>query len=235
MNNELKTVVCVGDSTTSMEWCHPNWFDWLDFSLRQGDEVNGWKTKMINSGKDGGTIPFFLENFDFLIGRFEPDVVILSLGFNHLELEGDVEGMLRELVLKIKGIGSKVVLWSTYRTVKEDLNPKLEQIRDLYRKVAGELEVQFMDMYEEFGRYDLSKVFDYEYLWENKDWDLKLGDIDFLHCNLVGNQIIAEKLGRDVFGIDLEDYGDFGTMKRVDLNNYLISDTVTRDTVSRSE
>jgi len=203
-----------------MEWCHPNWFDWLDFSLRQGND-EGWKTKLINSGKDGGTIPFFLTNFEFLIGRFKPEMVILSLGFNHLELEGDVGGMLRELILKIKELGSKVVLWSTYKTIKEDLNPKLEQIRDIYKKVAGELGVQFVDMYEEFGRYYLSKIFDYKYLWDNKEWGLKPGDVDFLHCNLIGNQIIAERLGKDVFGIELEDYGDFGTMKKVKLEDYL--------------
>ena len=220
MNETQKTIVCVGDSTTSMEWCHPNWFDWLDFSLRQGND-EGWKTKLINSGKDGGTIPFFLTNFEFLIGRFKPEMVILSLGFNHLELEGDVGGMLRELILKIKELGSKVVLWSTYKTIKEDLNPKLEQIRDIYKKVAGELGVQFVDMYEEFGRYYLSKIFDYKYLWDNKEWGLKPGDVDFLHCNLIGNQIIAERLGKDVFGIELEDYGDFGTMKKVKLEDYL--------------
>lgn len=224
MDSDQKTIVCVGDSTTSMEWCHPNWFDWLDFSLRQGDEINGWKIKLINSGKDGATIPFFLENFEFLIGRFKPDVVILSLGFNHLEIEGDVEEVLKELVLKIKSTGSKVVLWSTYKTINELVSKKLETIRDIYKKVSLELDLQFVDMYEEFGKYDLSKVFSYKYLWENIEWKMKPGDIDFLHCNLIGNQIIAEMLAREVFGIELLDYGDFGTMKKVDLKNYLKSD-----------
>jgi lysophospholipase L1-like esterase len=224
MNSDQKTIVCVGDSTTSMEWCHPNWFDWLDFSLRQGDEINGWKTKLVNSGKDGATIPFFLDSFEFLIGRFKPDVVILSLGFNHLELEGNVEETLKELVLKIKSTGSKVVLWSTYKTINELVSKKLETIRDIYKKVSVELDLQFVDMYEEFGKYDLNKVFSYKYLWENIEWKMKPGDIDFLHCNLIGNQIIAEKLGREVFGIELLDYGDFGTMKKVDLKNYLKSD-----------
>lgn len=221
MEENQKTIVCVGDSTTSMEWCHPNWFDWIDFSLRQGDEVNGWKTKMINSGKDGGTIPFFLENFDFLIGRFMPDIVILSLGFNHLEIADDVEDKLRELVLKIKDIGSKVVMWSTYKTIREDVNSQLSGVRDIYKKVAGDLDVQFVDMYEEFSRYDLSKVFDFQYLWENAEWKMKPGDVDFLHCNLIGNQIIANWFAKVVFGMDLVDYGDFGTMKRIKLDDYL--------------
>jgi len=226
-NTGFKTIVCVGDSTTSQEWCHPNWFDWLDFSLRQTTE-NGWKTKMINSGMDGGTIPFFMENFEFLVGRFNPDTVVISLGFNHLELVGDVEGMLRELVLKIKSIGSNVVLWSTYKTIKNDLNPKLEQIRDIYKKVADELEVKFVDVFEEYEKYDLSKIFDYKHLWKNKEWTMKPGDIDFLHCNLIGNQIIAEKLAMEVFGVDLLDYGEFGTMKLAGLRKYFLSDTVTQ-------
>lgn len=221
MEENQKTIVCVGDSTTSMEWCHPNWFDWIDFSLRQGDEVSGWKTKMINSGKDGGTIPFFLEHFDFLIGRFKPEIVILSLGFNHLEIGGDTEDKLRGLVLKIKEIGSKVVMWATYKTIREDVNSQLSGVRDIYKKVANDLDAQFVDMYEEFSRYDLSKVFDYKYLWENVEWQMKPGDVDFLHCNLIGNQIIAEKLAIEVLGIELEDFGDFGTMRRVKLDDYL--------------
>lgn len=226
-NNRTKTIVCVGDSTTSQEWCHPNWFDWLDFSLRQGSD-EGWKNKVINSGVDGGTIPFFMENFEFQVGRFKPEVVIISLGFNHLELPGDVAEMLRGLILKIKTIESRVVLWSTYKTIKEDLNLKLEEIRDIYKKVADELGVNFVDIYGEFEKYDLKNIFDYKHLWENIEWAMKPGDVDFLHCNLIGNQIIAQKIARDVLGIDLLDYGDFGTMKQVDLRKYLLSDTVTQ-------
>ena len=85
-----------------------------------------------------------------------------------------------------------------------------------------------MDMYEEFGKYDLSKIFDYRYLWENEKWKMKPGEVDFLHCNLIGNQIIAEKLAREIFEIELEDYGDFGTMKKFDLRKYLLGDTVTQ-------
>lgn len=227
-SNQPKTIVCVGDSTTSQEWCHPNWFDWLDFSLRQVDEGGGWKNKMINSGIDGGTIPFFMENFEFLVGRFKPETVIISLGFNHIELVMDVEEMLRELILKIKSNGSNAVLWSTYKTINIDLNPKSDRIRDIYKKVADDLGVQFVDMYGEFGKYDLNKIFDYKHLWENTEWALKRGDIDFLHCNLIGNQIIARKIARDVFGIDLLGYGEFGTMKQADLRKYLLSDTVTQ-------
>ncbi len=226
-STKQKTIVCVGDSTTSQEWCHPNWFDWLDFSLRQGSD-EGWKNKMINSGKDGGTISFFIENFEFLIDRFRPEVVIVSLGFNHLELVDDVEKMLVDLILKIKSIGSDVVLWSTYKSVNKDLNPKLEVIRDIYIKVSEELGLKHVDMYKEFARYDLSKIFDYKYPWENIEWKMKRGDIDFLHSNLIGNQIIAQKLGKEVFGIDLLDYGEFGTMRQIDLRKYLLSDTVTQ-------
>lgn len=225
--NSPRTIVCVGDSTTSQEWCHPNWFDWMDFSLRQGSD-EGWKNKIINSGKDGGTISFYLENFEFLIERFEPNMVIVSLGFNHLELVGDVEKMLIELILKMKSTGSDVVLWSTYKTVNKDLNSKLEAIRDIYIKVSEELGLKCVDMYEEFAKYDLSKIFDFKYPWENVEWKMKPGDIDFLHCNPIGNQIIAQKLGKEVFGIDILDYGEFGTMRQIDLRKYLLSDTVTQ-------
>jgi lysophospholipase L1-like esterase len=213
MDDKMKTVVCVGDSTTSMEWCHPNWFDWLDFSLRQNDS-DGWKTKMINSGVDGGTIPLFVDNFDFLIGRFRPDKVILSLGFNHLEMLGDVDGMLRGLIARIQSTGSEVVLWSTYKTIKEDVNIKLEGVRDVYRDIAQEMSLKWVDMYEEFGKYDLDRLFDYKYQWENKEWNMQPGDVDFLHCNLLGNQIIAEKLAKEIWDMELLDYGDFGTMRK---------------------
>lgn len=221
------TLVCVGDSTTSQEWCHPNWIDWLYFTFRQqSDETDSWKRKIINSGLDGNDIKHTIEDFDNLIGMYKPDLVILSLGFNSLEKDYDVKKYTEELILKIKSICSDVAIWSTYETSNPIYSEKLKLSSLMYQELCKKFGCKFLDIYSEFRKYDLKKLFTYIHQWENEDWGLKPGDIDFIHCNEIGNQIIAEKMLKELFDTDLsftKEWVGMGNMKPKDLGIYLIN------------
>lgn len=218
-----QNIVCIGDSTTSQEWTHPSWYDWLNFVFRQGEIDTQYN--IYNHGIDGGNIDQYINNFEQLIANISPDIVIMSLGFNHLEGITDFKEKSIKLIKMIKDINCRVILWSTYDTVNGKYSKALGEVSKIYSDISKDLDCTFVDMYSEFRKYDLTKIFTYRYLWRNEEWDMNKGDIDFLHCNDIGNQIIATKILKECFNISLEDTADewsgFGTMKLYDLSQYL--------------
>ncbi|KKR06467.1 MAG: hypothetical protein UT34_C0001G0508 [candidate division WS6 bacterium GW2011_GWF2_39_15] len=218
------TVVCIGDSITSQEWCHPNWYDWLNFTFRQNTEwESGVKRKIINSGHDGADVDDFLNNFDLTIAIYKPDAVIVSLGDNEIEKPEGFEGRTRKLLSRIQSINADIILWSTYEAPNPKYSQALSKVNDTYKRLAQEFNAVYIDMYSEFKKYDLSKLFTFVYPWENRQWGMKPGDIDFLHCNEIGNQIIAEKILKEAFDTDLNfinEWKDFGTMHRQDTTTF---------------
>lgn len=222
--HEELNVVCIGDSTTSQEWCHPNWVDWLNFTFRQsGDWSKNWNRKLFNNGKDGGTVLDFIEHFDREISRFSPDVVISSFGFNHIEQShqlGAVESDLDTLFTKIGETGADLVVWSTYDVPHLKHSDDLARVREIDRQKTAEFEGVFIDVYKEFQKYDLSKIFTYFALEKNEQWEIEQGDRDYLHCNVIGNQIIAQMIVEQAFFTKLLSWEKFGTMHEVELSGY---------------
>lgn len=231
MPNYLKTfnstqffrAVCIGDSTTSQEWCHPNWIDWLNFTFREDENWDeDWRKKVINSGRDGAYLEHYLDFFDEEIGIYKPHVVIVSIGLNHLFLKSkpeDINVSLRTLFQKIKDLKSDIIAWSPYAIPNEKYTEGLAKINKSYETVTKEFDGIYIDMYSEFQKYDLNKLFTFESSG-NEEWEIKPGDIDFLHCNPIGCQIIAEKISWEGFGKHLSKW-EFGTMRLVDLTDYL--------------
>ncbi len=221
-NHSYFIILCIGDSTTSQEWCHPNWFDWLRFEFSQGGD---WRKdpsnrKIFNNGIDGGSVDYFLKNFDREVEKFKPDAVIVSLGWNHFE-DPKAEKKTDSLFEKIKKINAEIIAWSPYESLNPKYSKALMQISGFYRDLTKRHNGVFVDVYTEFRKYNLSKIFTYK-AWENADWGMKQGEPDFIHCNEVGNQIIAEKIAKKAFGIKLEEWGsNFGQMTLVNLRKYL--------------
>lgn len=224
-SDKIFRAVCIGDSTTSQEWCHPNWIDWLNFTFREGEDwQNGWKKKFINSGRDGAYIEHYLDNFDQEVSLYKPDVVIVSLGLNHIFLKStpsEIEQPLNTLFTKIKNINADIVTWSPYAIPQEIYLEDLSKINSVYKSTTNKFDGTYIDTYTEFLKYDLNKLFTFK-SDGNEEWGMKDGDIDFLHCNEIGCQIIANKIAKEAFKQDLSDW-EFGTMKLKNLNSYMRS------------
>ena len=221
-NHSYLTILCIGDSTTSQDWTHPNWYDWLRFTFTQGGdwEKDSSNRKIFNNGRDGGSIDYFLKNFDREVKEFKPDAVIVSLGFNHFE-DKNAKQKAEKLFRKIKAIKAEIIAWSPYESLNPKYSKTLAEISGFYRDLTKKYRGVFIDIYSEFKKYDLSKIFTFE-AWENPDWDMKAGEPDFIHCNEVGNQIIVEKIAKKAFGTELEWWGPgFGQMTPVNLKKYL--------------
>lgn len=221
-SNEIFRTVCIGDSTTSQEWCHPNWIDWLNFTFHEDEDyTKDWKRKFINSGRDGADIQHFLDNFETEVSFYKPRLVIASIGLNHIYLKSapdKVENLLEKLFSKIKSTNADLVTWSPYVIPEEKHLPALEKINEIYERVTKKYDGIYLDLFTEFKKYDLKKLFTF-ISDGNDDWDIKKGDIDFLHCNPIGCQIIAERISKEVFDKPLSDW-KFGTMKLVNLEEY---------------
>lgn len=216
--------VCIGDSTTSQEWCHPSWIDWLRFTFRETDDYEVcMRRKFINNGRDGGTLEYFTKQFEEEIALYKPHVVIVSIGLNNLipkfdksETELSLEGLLR----KIKEINADSITWSPYAIPNDDYISDLAKICKIYKELTRKFNGVFVDIFHEFLKYDLDKLFTFISNFENRAWNIKINDRDFLHCNCVGNQIIAEQIAKAAFKGTLSDW-EYGTMKLLDLRKYL--------------
>lgn len=214
--------VCVGDSTTSQEWCHPNWIDWLNFTFREGENWDeDWKKKFINSGRDGAFIEHYDEYFNEEIEMYKPHVVIVSIGLNHLFLKsspGNMEKSLINLFSRIRDINADLITWSPYAIPESKHMEGLSKVNKVYKKVTSDFGGVYVDIFSEFQKYDLTKLFTFV-SDGNDEWGIKKGDVDYLHCNPIGCQIIAEKIAQKAFNKKLSDW-EFGTMKLIDLTKY---------------
>lgn len=217
-------LVAIGDSTTSQEWCHPNWIDWLSFAFREAINWDkDWRRKIINSGRDGATIEHYLTYFNEEVARFKPHAIIVSLGLNDLlpTLNAQKhETDLRKLLTMIKQTDADIITWSAYAIPAAKYQHDQEMSRDIYKKLTTEFNGVFIDMFAEFQEYDLEKIFTYVQVDGNDVWNIKPGGKDFLHCNLIGNQIIAQKIAREAFNTNLLEWPKLGNMHLIDLSKY---------------
>lgn len=228
------TIVLIGSSITSQEWCHPNWTDWLNYTLRQDEKWDlCWKRKIINTARDGATIRHFIDHLETEVLSFQPDLVIESLGLNSLVPRFDKNKTyleLKELNAMIIRNGIELATWS-YLIGNNKFYQDLSALRDIQQRVASELNYQFVDVMVDLENYNLSKIFTFISPWGNTVWGIKTGEVDFLHCNEVGNQIIAKSLIEKLFNYSFNPE-PFGTMKLLNLNHYLKQSSVDKSGIS---
>lgn len=208
--------VCIGDSTTAQDWCHPNWIDWLNFTFRETDNwQEDWRRKFINCGRDGTTVNHYIRHFKTEIAVFQPHLVIMSIGINALipKLNRDIYRKdLDRLIKKVLRVCRDIVVWAPYALCNDLYSKDLRIISSINNDLCKKYNLLFINMYKEFLKYDLKRLFTYKMPGGNKVWRIKDNDIDFLHCNEIGNQIIASVIAKNVFHSGLSDWR-YGSMR----------------------
>ena len=90
----------------------------------------------------------------------------------------------------------------------------------MYEELCDKYDAKFVDVHSEFEKYDLTKLFTFKLTFDNVIAKMKPSEIDYLHCNTVGHQIIADKIAKEAFDLELYDWDGYGTMNLVDLEKY---------------
>lgn len=219
-NYEYLRIVCIGDSTTCQDWCHPNWISWLSYTFHQSDNwENSYKRLIINGGIDGADVKEVLENFEFFIIDAKPDVIILSLGLNQLLPNFNKDKAFCDLDLlfsKINEQGIEIIAWSPYALLDQKFNNDLKVLSKIYEVLCQRYNACYVDIFHAFLDNDLTKLFTFTNN-ENPEWGISENSIDFLHCNALGNQIIAQEIAKKAFMTELLDW-EYGNMKLTKLS-----------------
>lgn len=140
--------VFYGDSVTHGAKHTSGWRDYPElFAERIGYEMQRGRDMFINSGESGNTTRHLLDDFDWRITQFNPDVVSVMIGINDSsqgpEKRDVFRANLNEIVSRVSATGAALLLNTT--------NPKifsegdLAGYNDIIREVAGAHDVELVD------------------------------------------------------------------------------------------
>lgn len=206
-SQDFLRVVCVGDAQTTQAISQPAWSDWLQRALWEHDDLQkSWRRQVINTSIERSTPQHVATYLSHYVSDFKPDMVILSFGVTPLFPAYEESVFIPELdgLLKIlTDLGTELVLWSPYALMGGMGKDATLDLYTLYEQKARAIGARFVDIYHEFENYEQTKLFTYSVLEDDAFWGLKSGGLDFVHCNEIGNYIIAKKIAEDGLGITL--------------------------------
>ncbi|AKU15614.1 SGNH/GDSL hydrolase family protein [Luteipulveratus mongoliensis] len=153
LTDEPMTWVMTGDSITQGVFHTHGARCWVEhvhervrFQLGRLDDV------VINTGMSGWTAPQVLDRFDHLVGRFEPDVVSISLGTNDAMDGADgiprFRQALSEIVTRATDLGAQVTLQTPALITAGAAaagRPDMTAYGDVAREVATTYDVLLVD------------------------------------------------------------------------------------------
>ncbi|WKZ23547.1 MAG: SGNH/GDSL hydrolase family protein [Candidatus Dojkabacteria bacterium] len=206
-SNDFLKIVCVGDIQTAQTYGKPGWTDWLQRSLwENGDVRTSWRRKVINSGIDRATPRHVSTYFREYIGHYKPDIVLLSFGvspmfpsFEEKQFLADMNSLL-DMIQKEK---ITTILWSPYPLLT-GLNREISlTLGALYKQLSVSQDCQFIDVQHEFDDIELAKIMTYTVVTKNDLFGFEVGKPDVVTLNEAGNYIVARKISRDAFGLQL--------------------------------
>lgn len=189
---EASRVVAFGSSNTQRFQTGMHWFDYVELGFKSKCGVFG---QFINSGIGGNTTVDLLRRYDNELARYEPDLVIVTIGGNDSNPAKGVSSELyrknlRILHEKMTNAGAEVVFQTYYGC-------DLDNLDDNYRKNL----LEYMQIIRDTGKELNSPVVDHFARWEK----LRVHDVsvyrammrDAMHVNPLGNMLL---------GLDLIDF-----------------------------
>jgi len=215
---KLFFIIYYGPSSVSYEYIFPNWGEILKWVLKdQLEEKVGdykkayWDFQTANMGLDGASSVDLLERLSILVLDKSPDLVVLKdaggndgvCGIKKEITKGNTQKMIKNLLEK----DIKVAFLNSVPSLSDDLNEKMKNYIEIYRRMVGEFEENenftFVDLFNLFPPSEVEKS--YSLISEgNEDYGIEKGEIDSSHCNKYGNAMMAKILLKEVFGIEFD-------------------------------
>lgn len=200
-DQEFRTLVTIGESTTAGGWASCRERAWAHQLAREINEFQRVPVELINVGIGANLIstrspaypgksnPAALERLEPHVFRHEPDLLVVSYGFNDARSGTPLDLFIEDLRTLIERVRARqqpliVLLGPYYMTGFVTHNPKwskatlpiLHQFNEATRQLAGETDCLFVDLLSAYG---------------NADW---LIHFDQVHANDVGHRIVANKV-----------------------------------------
>ncbi|MDA0840571.1 MAG: SGNH/GDSL hydrolase family protein [Planctomycetota bacterium] len=142
-----------GDSITHGALHTSGWRDYAElFTERVRFELGRPMDIVLNNAISGNNTVTLLDSFDWRVGQFEPDVVLLMIGMNDcsnnkVPIE-KFESNLGQLVERIEAFNGTVVMQTTCPILPKtspDREPHLPAYMEVIRRVAGERNLPLID------------------------------------------------------------------------------------------
>lgn len=211
LKNKKFRIVFLGDSITSTEWVHPNWREIVEYVVKNEAEkitsdwkLSSWQIRGINCGFDGSTTKDILNKVKETLS-YKPDLVITIMGGNDEVLGISVEQSIKNINLILKKLSKKIpyIFWcnSTPALKGNIKNEKYKPYAEATIKIKSNNKIKLFDMFNEYQKYDSKKIFTFK-SEENLVENIKEGEIDPNHPNILGNAYIAKILLKKIFGIE---------------------------------
>ena len=192
------TWVFYGDSITHGSSHTFGWRDYTElFAERVRGEMGRTMDMIIDSAISGDNTRGLLESFDWRVGRFNPDVVLIMIGMNDCS-ENNPIGLdeftenLRKLADKIIDSGAIPVMQTTCPVIQgkaPDREPYLPAYMDAVRKISDEKRLPLID---------------HTQYWKENEDSMFFWMSNAFHPNEMGHRVFA-KLIFQSFGIwDIE-------------------------------
>ncbi|MCL4338297.1 hypothetical protein M1271_01255 [Patescibacteria group bacterium] len=209
--NQLYKIVFSGDSLTSSDWLHPNWREIFEYVLKEeltkimGDwKKPYWNIRCINAGLDGASTKDILELSGKYILCNKPQMSLMLVGINDIWQKNTPSQFLDNLT-RLANLLKKENCFTIYvsppPSSNEEKNEKFEPFLAHSEAKISEIMDLYIDLFNDFRVIkDLNKF--YTLASEgNEDFDIKPGEKDFIHPNVLGNAYMAKFILEKLFRV----------------------------------
>ncbi len=209
--NRLYKIVFSGDSFTSSDWLHPNWREILEYVLKEeltkmtgGWKKPYWNIRCINAGLDGASTKDILDLSYKYILCHKPQMTLILAGINDTWQNISPPQFLDNLT-KLSNLLKRENCFTIYvsppPSSNEEENEKFAPFLAQSGTKLSELMDLYIDLFDDFRVIkDLNKF--YTLVSEgNEDFDIKPGEKDFIHPNVLGNAYMAKFILEKLFGV----------------------------------
>lgn len=211
-------IAFLGDSLTSCEWVHPNWREIIEYVLKDEltEALNGdWKTaewylRCYNAGYDGANSLDLPDLIDKEISVIIPDMVITLWGGNDLLAKLTPAEHAEAVVKNLRQLRAhSPQLAAVFCTNLPSAVLKFTQEYEPYHKeliaaLRQDSSVKIVDLFTEYQKLDLSRMFNLTNSNGNADLEIPAGEIDHSHPGTLGNAYIAKLVLDAVWGIKFD-------------------------------